>query len=178
MSEQERLKSEKLVEIHRARDEWQGNIIVGFLRENGVEATFKAPPSMPPLDAVEEFSGSDRVSGIFVLEHDTDRARQLLEEFLTTATDENVLEEAAAQKLRVNKETISQLRTALREERRTFDFLGWLMVAFLGASALLWAIWPAWLKTSPPAPEFRWVMVIMLALAAVFAGNWANKKMR
>jgi hypothetical protein len=178
MSDQERLRSEKLVEIHRARDEWEGNIIVGFLADNGVDATFQAPPPMPPLDAVEELSGSGKVSGIFVLSHEADRARKLLDEFMATATDEKILEETAAKKLRVNKETISQLRTALREERRTFDFLGWLMVAFLAASALLWAIWPEWLKTAPPAPGFRWVMVILLALAAVFAGNWANKKMR
>ena len=133
---------------------------------------------MPPLDGVEELSGSGKVSGIFVLQHEVARARQLIEEFMATATDEKVLEETAAQKLRLNKETISQLRTALREERRTFDFLGWLLVIFLGAAALLWAIWPAWLKIEAPAPEFRWVIVIMLALAAVFAGNWANKRMR
>ena len=178
MSDQERLRSEKLVEIHRARDEWEGNIIAGFLKDNGVEATLQAEVSRTEAAAHAGYADPDTSRGIFVLEHEAERARKLLEEFMTTATDEKILEETAAQKLRVDKQTISQLRTALREERRTFDFLGLLMVAFLAASALLWATWPSWLKTSPPAPEFRWVMVIMLALAAVFAGNWANKRMR
>lgn len=178
MSQQEPPASERLVQIHRARDEWQGNILVGYLRESGVEATLQSPPSVPPLDAVESLSGSQKVNGIFVLEHEAERARALLKEFLGTVSDPRLLEEAAAQKLRVDKETISQLRGALREERRTFEFLGWMGVVFLGAAALLWAIWPAWLKIAAPPPQFRWVMVILLALAAVFAGNWANRHLK
>lgn len=178
MSEHDRLDAENLVQVHKARDEWEGNIITGYLRNNGVEAVFQGTPGMPPLDTVEELSGSDKVSGILVLQHDAERARQLIAEFMTTATDEKLLDEAAAHKLKLDKETISRLRTALREERRTFDFLGWLLVVFLGSASLLWAIWPAWLKIEAPVPEFRWVIVIMLALAAVFAGNWANKRMQ
>lgn len=178
MSKPDRLNSEKLVDIHRARDEWEGNIIVGFLKDSGVEATLQAEISGPEAAAHAGYAYPDTSHGIFVLEHDADRARQLIRDFQTAVTDEKLLDEAAAHKLKLNKETISQLRTALREERRTFDFLGWLLVAFLGAAALLWAIWPAWLKIEAPAPEFRWVMVIMLALAAVFAGNWANKRMQ
>lgn len=41
MSESER--SEKLVQVHHARDEWEGNIILGYLRDNGVEATLRTP---------------------------------------------------------------------------------------------------------------------------------------
>jgi hypothetical protein len=173
MSESER--SEQLVQIHHARDEWEGNIILGYLRDNGVEATLRSPASMAPLDSAESFSGSDQANGIFVLEHKADHARGLLKEFLSTVTDENVLEEAAAQKLKVDKETIGQLRGALREERRTFTFLGWIGAAFLGAAALLWAIWPEWLRTGPPEPEFRWVMVVLLGLGALFAGSWSSR---
>lgn len=177
MNEEERLRSEKLVEIHKAHNEWEGNLLVGFLRDNGVEAALEVPPAVPPLDAVEQLSGVDRNCGIVVLEHESTRAAELVKEFLSAATDEHLLEEEAAKKLRVDKETITQLRGAVREERRTFEFLAWLGVAFLAAAALLWAIWPAWLKIAPPAPEFRWVMVILLALAAVYAGNWTSRRL-
>jgi len=153
MSKSER--SENLVLVHHARDEWSGNIIVGYLRDNGVEATLQSPPSMAPLDAAESLSGSDKVNGVFVLDHEADHARALVKEFVNTVTDEQVLEEAAAQKLKLDKETVKQLRGALKEERQTFEFLGWIGVAFLGAAAVLWAIWPAWLKIGPPPPEFR-----------------------
>jgi hypothetical protein len=167
--------SENLVQVHHAHDEWEGNIIVGYLRDNGVEATLQEPPSMPPFDAAESLSGTERMNGIFVLEHEADHARKLLQEFLNTVTDEKVLEEAAGQKLKLDKETIGRLRTASREERKTFAFLGWTGVVFLGAAALLWATWPGWLKIGPPPPGFRWVVVILLALAAVFAGTWASR---
>jgi len=173
MSKTER--SETLVQVHHAHNEWEGNIVVGYLQDNGVEATLQTPPSMPPLDIAENLSGTEKMNGVFVLEHEAEHARGLLKEFLTTVTDEQILEETAAQKLKLDKETIGQLRGALREERRTFEFLGWIAVAFLGSAALLWAIWPDFLKIAPPAPEFRWVVVILLALAAVFAGSWTSK---
>jgi hypothetical protein len=166
---------ENLVEVHHAHDEWEGNIIVGFLRDNGVEATLQAPPAVPPLDAMETLSGAEKTNGIFVLEDQADQARNLLKDFLNTVTDEHVLEEAASQKLKLDKETIGQLRTALREERQTFALLGWVGVVFLGAAALLWAIWPDWLKIGPPPAGLRWLVVILLAVAAVFAGNWASR---
>jgi hypothetical protein len=178
MSDQEQLGAENLVQVHKARDEWEGSIIIGFLKDNGVEATLQAQVSRAEAAVHAGFGDPDIGRGIFVLEHEAERARQLIRDFQAAVTDEKLLDEAAAHKLKLNKETISQLRTALREERRTFDFLGWLLVVFLGAAALLWAIWPAWLKIEAPAPEFRWVIVIMLVLAAVFAGNWANKRMR
>src|SRR5208282_3975085 len=117
MSKSER--SENLVEVHHAHDEWEGSIIVGYLRDSGVEATLQQPPSMPPFDAAESLSGAERVNGIFVLEHEADKARKLLQEFLNTVTDEQILEEAAGQKLKLDKETIGRLRTASREERKT-----------------------------------------------------------
>jgi len=167
--------SENLVQVHHARDEWEGSIMVGYLRDNGVEATLQAPPSMPPLDIAENLSGTEKVNGIFVLEHEADKARNLLKEFLNTVTDEQILEDAAGQKLKLDKETIGRLRTATREEHQTFVFLGWTGAVFLGAAALLWAIWPEWLKIGPPPAALRWVVVILLAVAAVFAGNWASR---
>ena len=113
---------------------------------------------------------------MFVLEHDAVRAKELIAEFLATVTDESVLADAAAQKLKVDQATIHRLRGALVEERQTFEFLGWVGVAFLGAAALLWMIWPAWLKMDVPPALFRWAMVLLLTLGAVFAGNWASKR--
>jgi hypothetical protein len=75
-------RSEELVLVYHVRDEWQGNIVVGYLRENGVEATLQSPPSVPPLDLVENLTGSDKVNGIFVLQHEAEHARSLLKEFL------------------------------------------------------------------------------------------------
>ena len=170
--------SQDLVLIHHARDEWSGNILVGYLRDNGVEATLQSPPSIPPLDAMENLSGSDKVNGIFVLGYEADQARELVKEFLNTVTDEQVLEDAAAQKLKLDKDTITQLRGALKEEKQTFEFLGWIGVAFLGAAALLWAIWPAWLKIGPPPAGFRWFGAIVLLLMAVFAGNWTSRRFK
>ena len=167
--------SENLVQVHHAHDEWEGSIIIGYLRDNGVEATLQAPPSMPPLDIAEDLSGTEKVNGIFVLEHQADQARSLLSEFLNSVTDEQVLEEAASQKLKLDKETIGRLRTALGEERRTFAFLGWVGVVFLGAAAVLWTIWPDWLKIGPLPAGLRWLVVILLALAVVLAGHWASR---
>ena len=176
MNDEERLRSERLVEVYKARDEWEGDLIIGYLKNNGIDATFQGESSMP-FDMAGMFKTTEEALVIFALERDAKRAAELVREFLGKPTDERVLEEEAAHKLHVDKETIRQLRGAVCEERRTFKFLGWLGVAFLGATALLWAIWPAWLKIAPPAPEFQWMMVIALALAAVFAGNWASRRM-
>jgi hypothetical protein len=175
MSDRDQLNSENLVEVYKAHDEWEGNLLVGYLRDNGVEATLQEPHEDVPLNAAKVFSGTDKVLGLFVLEHDRQKASELVNEFLSAAADQSVLEETAAEQLHVDKETITRLRGALQEERKTFEFLAWSGVAFLGAAAMLWAIWPAWLKVEPPAPEFRWVMVILLALGAVFAGAWSSR---
>ena len=177
MTDPERLDSEKLVEIHQARDEWEGTLLLGFLRDNGVEAELQRPSCLSPLDSAERLSGSGMVYGIFVLEPAAERAGKLVQEFLAAATDESVLEETAARSLRVDQETIRRLRGEVREERKTFELLGWIGVVFLVAAALLWAIWPAWLKLPLPAPAVRVVGLILLILAAVFAGSWTSKRM-
>jgi len=170
--------AEKLVRIHHARDEWEGDLIVGYLQANGVEATLRTPTELPPLNTAEELSGRAEVNGIYVLEHQEAEARRVLQEFLTTATDPNVLEAEAAQQLKLDRATIARLRGELREEKMTFEFLGWLMVVFLGAGAVLWAIWPAWLKIAPPAPVARWLGVVALVLGAVFVGSWMARRMK
>jgi hypothetical protein len=169
--------SQDLVLIHHARDEWDANIIVGYLRDNNVEATLQSPP-MPPLDAMESLNGSDKINGIFVLGYQADHARELVKEFVNTVVDEQVLEEAAAQKLKLDPQTVAQLRTALKDEQQTFAFVGLVVATFLGATALLWAIWPAWLKIGPPPAEFRWIGVLVLLFAAVFAGSWTSRRLK
>ena len=176
MNHSPRLDAEKLVEIHKACNDWEGNLLIGFLRDNGIEATFQGDPSVN-LDMAHMLKSTDEAFGVYVLEENVARARELVHEFLTTATDETVLDELAAQKLRVSKETIAQLRGALKDERETFEFLGWIGVVFLGAAALLWVIWPAWLKIDAPPALFRWAMVLLLALGAVFAGSWASRRL-
>ncbi len=173
MGELSRVNMEKLVEIHKANDPWQGHLLIGYLHDNGVEAAFQGLPAMP-LVAGELLGTSDQVSGIYVLEHDAARARELVNEFLSS---ENI-ETASPERPRLDKERIAELRGALREERQTFEFLGWAAVVFLAALAVLWAIWPVWLKTEPPSPFYRWTGVVLLALAAVFAGNYAGRHNR
>ena len=164
------------MEIHRARSDWEGNLLVGYLRDNGVEAVLQDPPSVPPLDAAEALTGTGRICGVFVLEHGAERAASLVKEFLSAASDEHLLEEEAARKLRVDRETIARLRAALREEGQTFELLGWISLVFLGSAALLWTVWPAWLKIMPPIPGLRWLLLLLLAVAGGFAGRWAGQK--
>jgi hypothetical protein len=170
--------AEKLLEVHRCRDDWEATILLGVLRDHQIAAMLRNPPALPPFDSAERLTGNPSVGGIFVLEHDAERARQHIREFLAAATDESLLAEQAARKLRVDKETIHRLRGELAEEKRTFEFLGWVVVVFLGATALLWAIWPAWLKTAPPTGLIRWAMVLLFALCAVFIGSWTNRRLR
>src|SRR5262245_9919164 len=103
MSDGSRLDAEKLVEIHQARDELQGNLLVGFLRDNGIEATFQGEPSVK-LYPPEFLYRSAELFGVYVLEENAGKARELVREFLTAATDPAVLEETAAKKLHVSKE--------------------------------------------------------------------------
>ncbi|HUJ11554.1 MAG TPA: hypothetical protein VL171_16195 [Verrucomicrobiae bacterium] len=174
MSEPEQ--SERLVPIHHAANEWEGNIVIGYLHDNGIEATLRTPPSVPPLDVAENLTGTNQMNSVFVLEQDAERARSLLQEFQSTETDQQMLEETAAQKVKPDKKTIAELRAAVREERKTFEFLGWVGVAFLGAAAILWAIWPAWLKLAPP--QLQWIIVLLFAFAALFAGSWASRRLK
>ena len=89
MSESNPLDAEDLVPVHKANSEWEGNLIVNYLRENGIEAVLEATPSVSPLDVAEELSGSSRVGGILVFRRDADRARSLIKEFLVgRPTDE------------------------------------------------------------------------------------------
>lgn len=178
MSDNQPLDAEKLIPVHRARSEWEGNVVIEHLRHHGIEATLQARISGALAGTDAGFADPDTTATVCVLEHDRARADEAVRTLLAAVADERALEDAAAQKLHLDKTTIHRLREELREERRTFNFLGWLFVIFLGASAALWAIWPAWLKTAPPDPTIRVVMVIMLALGAVFAGNWASKHVR
>jgi hypothetical protein len=177
MSEQNRLEAEKLVQVFKARDEWEGNILVGYLNDNGVEATIQAQIPGTEAAAVAGFGETDSSCGVFVIDAVAPQASALIREFETAVADPKVLEEAAAEKLKLDKETITRLRGALKEETGTFELLGWICVAFLAATALLWAIWPSWLKVQAPAPGLRWFAVVLFAGAAVFIATWTKRRM-
>jgi hypothetical protein len=176
MSDSSRHDAEQLIEIHKARDEWEGNLLVGYLRDNGVTASFRGSDAVN-LDTAHILKSTDEVLGVFTLESDAAKARELVQEFVSTATDDAMLEESAAQRLRVDKETITRLRGDLKDERETFEFLGLLGVIFLGSAAAVWAIWPAWLRMETPPGLFRWMMVLLFALGAVFAGTWSRRRL-
>lgn len=166
MSQQDRLESEKLVEIHQARDQWDGNLIIGYLRDNSIEAMFQGDPNIP-LEAAEFFKKSKGEYGIFVLEEQADKARALVKEFIATRADDAELEREAMQRTPLDKQHIGELRQAVQEERKTFDFLRLAVIGFLGAMALLWAILPSPL----PEPFHRLTMVALLVIIALFLGR-------
>ena len=168
MDEQERLCAERLVQVHKARSEVEGDLILGYLHDNGIEATLIRPPTDPLLHDLERLFRNRIMLGIFVLEHEGARARRLVREFISVRADEMALEELAAQKPRLTKEHFAQLRAALREERHTFQFLGWLGLAFCAALLL-------WLRV--PLAGFHWLVLIMLIMAALVAGSWLRKKL-
>lgn len=175
MSEDGRFPSEKLTEIHRARDEWEGNLLVGMLSEAGITAEFRGAPAVN-LDVAHLLKHTDDDLGVFVLEHEADRARTLVREFLATQADSATLTAAATQPTHLSKERIHELREEVREERRTFEFLSWLVVVFLGSAAALGAIWPAWLPAESPARWLRWTMVVLLGIGAGVAARWAQRR--
>lgn len=152
MSAEYPLESEKLVQVYRARDEWQGHLLVGYLRDNGVEATLRQRASIPPCDSVE--FGDKRTDGILVLQHDAERARGLVQEFLVASPDEEAMDALAGQKLHVTKERFAQLRAALWEEKQTFRMLGWGVLLFILILILLWQTLPWHMKGEPP-PRIR-----------------------
>lgn len=173
MSEPNPAAKEKLVVVHKANEEWEADLVVGFLRENGIEASLAEPPSRAAAAFHAGFCDPDATSAVFVLEHQADAARKLVEEFCAARAAEET-----PPPVQVDKEKIHELREAVKEERRTFEFLGWAGVVFLGAGALLWAVWPSWLKMAAPATPLRWLMVVLLALAAVFVGSWSGRRLR
>lgn len=116
MSDTGRLNREKLVEIHRARSEWEGRLLVDYLAGNGVEADLRLPAGDPLLEALEMASGADKACGVFVLEHDADRGTTLAKEFLALPTDESALERAATQNLQPGTETASHDDSGSRKE--------------------------------------------------------------
>jgi hypothetical protein len=178
MSELDRLETEKLVVVHRARDEWEANIIVGYLQDCGIEATCRAHSVRSKSGVRAGFYEPDTGCDVMVLEHNLDQAQEQMATFTSAVTDPQLLEEQAAKKLRLTKETIADLRAALREENETFGLLGWLVAAFCVSTALFWAIWPKWLSTGVPFGVMRWVTVGMLMAAALLVGRLMGKMSR
>jgi hypothetical protein len=170
MNDPQQLESEKLVEIHRAANEWRANILVGYLRDNGIEASWEVIPSRARAALRAGYCDPDSTCRVFVLEHAADRARQLIEEYLAASPNERMLEELALQKRPMTKERFAQLRAALREERRTFRFLGLLGAAFLAAGLLL-------RHQVIGLAGARWIMLAVIAIAAVVVGNWLREKL-
>jgi hypothetical protein len=82
MNDPNPLRSENLIRIYKAQSEWEGNAMVDYLRNNGVEAMLEIAPSVAPLDVAEQLSGSDKTGDILVLQHEADHARKLVAEFV------------------------------------------------------------------------------------------------
>ncbi|MGD0016094.1 MAG: hypothetical protein ABSC38_01035 [Verrucomicrobiia bacterium] len=167
MNTSDELATAKLVQVHKARNEMEGNLLVGYLQDNGIEAIMRFPPSVPPYDTVEWMYRNNKIYSISVRESDANRACQLIQEFLTTAADASSLEELAAQQSPLTKEKIGKLRGVLLEERRTFRFLGWLTAAFLLAM---------WLSIGSPLPHSGGLMLMAFMLLAMCVGYFLRKR--
>ena len=160
------MSAERLVQVYRARDDWQGTLLTGFLNDQGVRATLRLPPSVPPFDWYEFFAHNNSIDGVFVFEHDVTCARQLIGEFLGAEPDEAALEQQAAHKPHPDRDKIHWLRIALIEERQTFKFLGLLALSFLSAGFLYIGL-----------PSLRVAALLGFTLVAVMAGNWLRGKL-
>ncbi len=171
MSVSKGLESEAVVSVHRARDEWEGNILAGYLRDCGIEATCLPRPMSTRAAARAGYYTPDTGCDVFVIEHERVAALEHLKQFNAAIADEALLEEAAAVRLKLDKETIGRLRQSLNEERATFGLLGWLVVVFFVSAAFLWALWPSWMHTGVSFGVMRWVTVGMLMAAALIAGR-------
>ena len=167
MNPSDELATAKLVRVHKARNECEGNLLVCYLQDNGIEAAIRCPPSVPPYDIAEQMYRNNKINDIFVRESDADCARKLIQEFLATAADTPSLEALAVQRPSLTKEKIGQLRSALREERRTFRFLGWLAVAFMVA---------VWLWLGSPLLRSGGLMLAFLVLLAMCVGYFLRKR--
>jgi hypothetical protein len=178
MNELDRLESERLVVAHRARDEWEANIMVGYLRDCGVEAMCRPNATRSKSAARAGYYEPDTGCDVLVLEHNVDKARECMAAFQEAVTDDKMLDEEAARRLRLDRESIGRLRLAVREEQATFRFLGWLVVAFFVSAALLWALLPKWVTAGVPFGIMRWVTVGMLILAALLTGRLVGKMMQ
>ena len=98
------LAAAKLVQVHKAGNEMEGNLLVAHLQDNGIEVAMRLPPSVPPYDAVEWMVGKNKIYSIFVREPDADHARQLIQQFSATAVDMPSLEALAAQRLPLTRD--------------------------------------------------------------------------
>ena len=159
--------AENLVQVFRAQNPWQGSLIVGYLEDQGVAAHLRPAPSVPPVDYYEFFNRNDTINGIFVMEHETDRARTLIDEFLATAPDMAALDELSAHKPHPDRGTFARLRIFLVEERRTFALAGWLGVTVLVL---------AWLWSAPCFPPPGWGFPVALIAVAWLVGRTLSKR--
>src|SRR5204863_4718391 len=98
MNEPEHDVREKLVEVYKARSETEGVLLVGYLRDNDVEAAFQGDQNVS-FDMKELIQTSNETMGVYVLAHEVAHAKELCAEFTTAVTDESVLAETAAKRL-------------------------------------------------------------------------------
>ena len=89
MSEPAPLNSEKLVEVHKAREEWEGNLLIDYLRKNGVSAAFQGESAIN-LDLAHFLKNTDEAFGVYVLEEDASKARELVKEFFAARPEDAV----------------------------------------------------------------------------------------
>jgi hypothetical protein len=78
---------ESLVQVHEVPDEAAGRILVGFLRDQGIDATL-APVEISMLPGVES-QGHGYWGHVEVLERDADEARALIRDYLSSPTSED-----------------------------------------------------------------------------------------
>ncbi|HEV8129229.1 MAG TPA: hypothetical protein VGQ14_06205 [Candidatus Eisenbacteria bacterium] len=78
---------ENLVAVHEVPDEAAGRILVGFLRDQGIDATL-APVEISMLPGVES-AGHGYWGQVEVLERDADEAKALIRDYLSSPTSQD-----------------------------------------------------------------------------------------
>jgi hypothetical protein len=162
-----------LVIVHKAASVVEAEALVEFLRERDIEATIPDPAT--PAEAARRagYCDTDTTSPVLALDTQADAARQLVAEFLANPASQDT----GVPRHHPDKEQIHELRAAVREERQTFTFLGWAVVAFLVAVLLWWAA-AATLAEEPLTPRFFWLTIVTLVAAAALAGYRTGRRAR
>ena len=136
MSDESQLKAENLVQVYKSADEVEATVIEAYLRENGVADTCVRGLGDPLLRDMDLLHVNEIGFGVYVLEHDGERARALVAEFQSANVDGAALEAAATAPPPVEMET-QESRDESLERQRTWKLFIWVLVIFAIATALM-----------------------------------------
>ena len=136
MSDESQLKAENLVQVFKSADEVEATVIEGYLRESGIADTCVRGLGNPMLRDMDLLHVNEIGFGVYVLEHDGERARELVAEFQSANVDDAALE-AAAIASPATKNELVETRAESVERQRTWNLFIWVLIVFAIATVLM-----------------------------------------